>query len=126
MSVRKAACTLCCGVSRLWSRVAYPSLCSMRPWHAVHAILRPGDREALKHDLRWACRPLQRVLKELNGWVSGSAESTYCGPKARRHAKGVLDVQESIGLEVSDYLSDAHPDWIDDIATETWNELGGW
>jgi hypothetical protein len=89
-------------------------------------LLRPGDREAVKHDLRWACRPLQRVLKELNGWVSDSAHSTYCGPNAKQHAKGVLEVQESIGLEVADHLSDTHPDWIDDIATETWNELGGW
>jgi hypothetical protein len=88
--------------------------------------LKPDDRDALKHELRWACRPLQYVLKELNGWVSGSVDPTYCGPSAGQHAKSVLDVQETVGVEVSDYLADTHPDWIDDIANETWRELGGW
>jgi hypothetical protein len=88
--------------------------------------LKPVDREMVKHDLRWACRPLQCVLKELAGRVNGSVNHGYCGPDATRYAKSVLDVQETIGLDVSDYLADTEPDWIDDVANDTWCELGGW
>ena len=47
-------------------------------------------------------------------------------PNAKRYAKSVLDVQETIGADVTDYLADTEPDWIDEVANETWHELGGW
>lgn len=87
--------------------------------------LRPADREAVRHDLHWACRSLQCVVEELGRWVAGSNEGRF-GPDTKRYAKSVLDVQETIGADVTDYLADTEPDWIDEVANETWHELGGW
>lgn len=88
--------------------------------------LSPADCEAVKHKLPWACRPLQSVLKELGCWASGSTEPSRCGPTAGRHAREVLAIQEEIGANVSDYLAEVNPDWIDEVANDTWNEVGGW
>jgi len=87
--------------------------------------LKSTDREAVKQ-LRWACRPLQSIVKDLGIWGNGSQEPTRCGPNANRHARGVLDIQETIGECVIDYLADAEPDWVDVIAESTWHEIGGW
>jgi hypothetical protein len=35
-------------------------------------------------------------------------------------------MQEEIGTEVLDYLADEYPDWIDEVANATWDEVGGW
>jgi hypothetical protein len=82
--------------------------------------------EAVKHELRWACRPLQEVVKELGCWGSGGAEVSRCGPGASRYASEVLAIQEELGTDVLDYLAEIHPDWIDEVANDTWNEVGGW
>jgi hypothetical protein len=88
--------------------------------------LRPADCEAVRNELTWACRPLQSVLTDLGQWGDGTAGPTRCGPGANRHAREVLDIQESVGSDVLDYLAEACPDWIDEAANETWNEVGGW
>jgi hypothetical protein len=88
--------------------------------------LRPADCEAVRYELQWACRPLQRVLKELEGWGNGATGLSRCGPNANRHAREVLDIQESIGSDVLDYLAEAYSDWVDEVANETWHEVGGW
>jgi hypothetical protein len=88
--------------------------------------LRPGECSAVKHELSWACRPLQTVLKELSAWSNGSKESSRCGLGANRHAREILDLQEEIGADVHDYLADEYRDWIDESANDTWNEVGGW
>jgi hypothetical protein len=59
-------------------------------------------------------------------WSSSSTEFTRCGPKANRYAKEVLAIQEEIGADVQDYLADVYPDWIDAVANETWDAVGGW
>jgi hypothetical protein len=84
------------------------------------------NRDWVEDRLRWACRSLQCVLNGLSSRVNGSSDLTYGGVDPNRHAKSVLEVQERIGLEVSDYLAETQPDWIDDVANETWCELGGW
>jgi hypothetical protein len=38
----------------------------------------------------------------------------------------VVDLQEQIGTEMFDYLDDLHVDWVDELADETWKEVGGW
>jgi hypothetical protein len=88
--------------------------------------LTPTERETVRYEVAWACRPLQAVLNELSAWGRGSTEPTRCGPAANRHAREALDIQEELGADVTDYLAETHPDWIDEIANETWNEVGGW
>ena len=86
-----------------------------------------ADCDAVKYDVRWACRPLQMVLTDLGRWGEGGGVSpTRCGPSANRHAGEVLDIQEEIGMDVIDYLADAYPDWVDEIANDTWHKVGGW
>ena len=84
------------------------------------------DREAVRHQLAWACRPLQQVLRELSQWATGEGEMTKCGPSAGKHARSIAAIQDEIGADVIDCLADRHPDWIDEIANDTWEEVGGW
>lgn len=88
--------------------------------------LSPTDCVAVRDLARWSCRPLQRVIKELALWSDGADETVRCGSTALRAAKAATDLQEQIGSEVLDYLDEHFPDWIDEIAEETWHELGGW
>jgi hypothetical protein len=75
---------------------------------------------------RFPVRPLQSVLKELEGLGNGAPGLSRCGPNANRHAREVLDIQDSIGSDVLDFLAEIDPDWIDEVANETWHEVGGW
>jgi hypothetical protein len=88
--------------------------------------LTSNEREVVKHEIAWACRPLQDVLKELVCWSGISPGFNRCGPNANRHAKEIIAIQEDIGVEVQDYLADTYTDWIDDAANETWDLVGGW
>jgi hypothetical protein len=29
-------------------------------------------------------------------------------------------------MDVIDYLAEAYPDWVDEIANDTWHKVGGW
>jgi hypothetical protein len=84
------------------------------------------DREAVRNQLAWACRPLQHVLRELGQWVASDGGATRCGPSAGKHARSIAAIQEEIGADVMDCLAERHPDWIDEIANDTWYEVGGW
>lgn len=74
----------------------------------------------------WSHRPLQRVIEELSIWSNRSEHLVRCGPSVVGVAKAAIDLQEQIGLDVVDYLDEEYPDWIDDVAEETWREVGGW
>jgi hypothetical protein len=37
-----------------------------------------------------------------------------------------MDIQEQIGVTVTDYLDEAYPDWVDNSAEEIWRSVGGW
>jgi hypothetical protein len=91
----------------------------------AHVCLSPGGRDSIRGKLPWACRPLQKVLNELGCWGNGMS-LTCAGPKATRRVQEVLAMQDTFGSTVSDYLAEINPDWIDEIANETWNEVGGW
>ncbi len=84
------------------------------------------DREAVRRQLAWACRPLQHVLQELGQWIASAGGTTRCGPSAGKHARSIAAVQEEIGADVMECLAERHPDWIDEIANDTWCEVGGW
>jgi hypothetical protein len=88
--------------------------------------LKPAELDAVKYEVAWACRPLQAVLTELSAWGNGTTNPSRCGPTASRHAREILDIQEELGSDVMDHLAEADPDWIDEIANDTWNEVGGW
>lgn len=88
--------------------------------------LSQADCVAVRDLAIWSCRPLQHVLKELTLWSDGKDETVRCGPTALRAAKAAMDLQEQIGLDVLDYLDESFPEWIDETAEETWQEVGGW
>lgn len=74
----------------------------------------------------WASRPLQHVVEELSIWSQGNENQVRCGHLGVRAAKAAIDLQEQIGLNVLDYLDEHYPEWIDDVAEDTWQEVGGW
>jgi hypothetical protein len=37
-----------------------------------------------------------------------------------------MDIQEQIGADVTDYLEEEYPDWINELADDTWIEVNGW
>jgi hypothetical protein len=88
--------------------------------------LSPQDREAVRHQLAWACRPLQHVVRDLAQWGAGEGASTRFGPAARKHAHNIAAIQDEIGANVIDSLAEHYPDWVDEIANDTWAEVGGW
>jgi hypothetical protein len=88
--------------------------------------LSPQDCEAVRHQLAWACRPLQHVLRDLAQWGAGEGPSTRCGPSARKHAHSIAAIQDEIGADVIDCLAEHCPDWVDEVANDTWAEVGGW
>jgi len=90
------------------------------------ACLSPAECDVVRDRAYWACRPLQKVIRELHEWSSAPRGPSPCGPGALRIAKEVLDVQEQIGATVVDYLDENFNDWLDDTAEETWHAVGGW
>lgn len=84
------------------------------------------DCSAVKDLSIWASRPLQRVVDELAIWSHGNENQVRCGQLGVHAAKAAIDLQEQIGIDVIDYLDEHYPEWIDDVAEETWREVGGW
>lgn len=85
------------------------------------AQLTPAESEAVRDHVYWACRPLQRVLAELNDWTSGKEGLT----RADVESLG-LRVRSQIGNLVVDCLDEQDEDWLDNAAEDTWNAVGGW
>lgn len=85
-----------------------------------------AERDALRFQLCWACRPLQLILRDLVGWSDGITKPSRCGPRANQHAAEVIEAQEQIGADVLNWLGELFPDWIDELAETTWSEVGGW
>lgn len=84
-----------------------------------------ADREAIQYRVPWACRSLQTVVADLASACS-TAQSRKRGFNPTRRAHELLDLQEQIGDDLLDSLDDHFPDWLDEIANETWDEVGGW
>lgn len=89
------------------------------------SVLRPADCNVIKTRVAWACRPLQSAIAELADACSGRAGISNNGI-ATRASRAVIDAQEQIGADVQRFLDDRYPDWLDDVAEETWREIGGW
>jgi len=47
-------------------------------------------------------------------------------PPLGRRVSELLDIQEQLGVEMLSSLDEHWPDWVDDLAHETWTEVGGW
>lgn len=92
----------------------------------AYACLPPAEVEVVRDRAAWACRPLQKVLRELYEWGSGASGPSRLGPGSLRVAKEIMDIQEQIGATVTDYLDDLYQDWLDNAAEETWRAVGGW
>ena len=88
--------------------------------------LTPVECSAVRDLAIWACRPLQQVVNELSIWCTRTEPSLRCGPALMEAARAANDLQEQIGSIVLDYLDEHFPDWVNDIAEETWQEVGGW
>ena len=65
-------------------------------------------------------------MAELAQRVAGQALGGSPLPVLGRRVSELLDIQEQLGIEVLDSLDDGWPDWIDDLAYDTWLEVGGW
>lgn len=87
--------------------------------------LSSADCNAVRKYLTWACRPLQTVIQDLSAWSQG-IDTARCGPTVSRTVKAVMDIQEQIGSDVRDCLDDEYPEWIDELANDTWLEVNGW
>jgi len=90
------------------------------------ACLSAADCDAVRDRVFWSCRSLQSVVRELSDWTNGTVTRNRCGPSILRYAKEAMDIQEQIGANVLDYLDEHFPEWIDELADETWHEVGGW
>jgi hypothetical protein len=88
--------------------------------------LSDADRDAVRYRAPWAFRTLQESVAELAKRVAEQTAGAPTVPALGRWVSELLDIQEQIGVEVLDSLDDHSPDWTDDLAEETWNEVGGW
>jgi hypothetical protein len=89
------------------------------------SVLRQADCDVIKTRVAWACRSLQSAVGELADICRGRPGISSNGV-SKRASRAVVDVQEQIGAEVEDFLEEHYPDWLDDIAEQTWREIGGW
>jgi hypothetical protein len=89
------------------------------------AVIRPVDCEMVKTRVAWACRSLQSAVTELADFCSGRPGLSNKGVAARA-SRAVADAQEQIGADLQAFLDEHFPDWVDDVAEETWREIGGW
>lgn len=90
------------------------------------ASLNEIDCAAVKDRVKWACRPLQVVIRELADWSFGEVDKSMYRQPVSSRAREIIDIQEQIGKDVMDYLDEQYPEWIDRLAEETWKEVGGW
>jgi hypothetical protein len=89
------------------------------------AHLGPRDRTSLRNLALWACRSLQSVIADLATACAGCAAVRH-DAAAVRASRSAVDVQEQIGADVLEYLEECFPDWLDELADQTWTEVGGW
>ena len=88
--------------------------------------LNDADRNAIRFLCPWAFRDLQGVVSDLAQRVGNLTAGGTAVPKLGRRVSELLDLQEQLGVEVLDSLDEGWPDWADDLANDTWNEVGGW
>lgn len=84
------------------------------------------DEEAVHYRAPWAFRTLQAAVAELAQRVADQSLGGSPVPVLNRRVSELLDIQEQLGVEVLDSLDEGWPDWADDLADETWREVGGW
>ncbi len=92
----------------------------------IVANLSSADEEAIRFRVPWACRSLQSAVSELAQRVADQAASRPVSVVLDRRVSELLDIQEQLGVEVLDSLDERFPDWLDDLAHDTWTEVGGW
>jgi hypothetical protein len=83
------------------------------------------DQEAVYSLAPWAFRPLQAVIQDLAARCN-SREPVRPSFSVARRAKEAIDMQEQVGIDVLDELEDEYPDWVNNLAHQVWNEIGGW
>lgn len=88
--------------------------------------LRPAEVDVVDTRARWACRELKAVVGELGQWTAGVPTSRSLGPGVGTLGREILDAQEQLGPLVRDWLDDSHPEWLEELAEDTWNLIGGW
>lgn len=88
--------------------------------------LSDADRNAVRFLSPWAFRDLQCVVSDLAQRVGDQTTGGKVVPELGRRVSELLDLQEQLGIEVLDSLDEDWPDWSDDLADETWKEVGGW
>ena len=106
-------------------RLALPLLYEAAARDGSHRLT-AAERDVIRYQVAWACRPLQAVVTELAEWGTRPGLTVPCGPAVGRRLSEILDVQEQVGADIAAWLDDDFPDWVDDLAEETWNEVGGW
>lgn len=89
-------------------------------------LFKDADRRAVRDILPLGFRPLQRIIGDLAEWCERQSERCKCGEAGRLFAKAIVDLQEQIGGAISDCLDEGYPDWLDNLAEDTWREIGGW
>lgn len=86
--------------------------------------LSKADREAVRILAPWACRPLQKVVTEFAARCG--ADGSPVPASVSRRAKEIIDMQEQIGQDVLDCIEEQQPDWVNDLAQDVWDKVGGW
>jgi hypothetical protein len=107
------------------NRLPLPLICEAVA-RGVTDGLAPADVEVIQDRGAWACREVQVVLKELAAWTTATSEARRFGAVSATLASEVLDIQEQLGSVILDALDERYPDWLDDLANDTWNIVGGW
>jgi hypothetical protein len=88
--------------------------------------LNAPDQDAIRFRAPWAFRALQAAVSELAHRVGEQTSGGSPVPVLGRRVSELLDIQEQLGAEMLDSLDERWPDWVDDLAHETWIEVGGW
>jgi hypothetical protein len=91
----------------------------------IVANLSVPDEDAIRFRAPWAFRTIQTVVSELAHRVA-QISGALPVPALDRRVSELLDIQEQLGGEMLDSLDERWPDWMDDLAHETWTEVGGW
>jgi len=87
--------------------------------------LSSAEIEAVNNQGRSACRDLQSVLRDISAWT-GMTPATRLGDAARLLCNEILDLQEQLGRIAFDCIDERFPDWLDELAEDTWHLVGGW
>ncbi len=106
-------------------RVPLPILYEAAARGVVRNLSSP-DEDAIRFRAPWAFRTLQAAVSELAHRVTEQMSGRSPLPTLGRRVSELLDIQEQLGGEMLDSLDERWPDWLDDLAHETWTEVGGW